>query len=333
MISFENPAAFFALLLIPALFFLRGLKIFTPLTIPLTISDWKGTKFHWDNPVRKVFSILCHASALLGFICAVTAWASPIVHKQTKVYASRGTDILFVLDISPSMAAQDTPGITRLEIAKSAIENMLKTNSGECVGIVEMAKEAALVVPPTMKKEAFFEKLKTIVPGELGDGTAIGTGISCAIFHLESSAAPKKCIVLLTDGENKSGAIHPYTAARLAKEKNISLYVLGLGTKGSVPLEYVDPKTGRTYSGFLDSNYNSQPLSKIASEAGGKYFEAANISALTQAIDVIIKNESVVQSYQIHNTDKKYYTQFLVATIALMVLSIVIRNGILREVL
>ncbi|MCR5318849.1 MAG: VWA domain-containing protein [Treponema sp.] len=333
MISFENPAAFFALLLIPALFFLRALKIFTPITIPLTISDWNGPKFRWEDPVRKTFSRIYHAMTLLGFICAVTAWASPIIHKQTKVYSSRGTDILFVLDTSPSMAAQDTPGVTRLEIAKSAMENILNSNSGECVGIVEMAKEAALVVPPTMKKEAFFEKLKTIVPGELGDGTAIGTGISCAVFHLESSAAPKKCIVLLTDGENNSGAIHPYTAARLAKEKNITLYVLGLGTKGSVPLEYVDPKTGRVYSGFLDSNYNSQTLAKIASEAGGKFFEATNLSSLSQTIDVIIKNESVVQSYQIHNTDKKYYTQFLIATAVLLILSIFIRTAILREVL
>lgn len=333
MISFENPAAFFTLLLIPVLFFLRALKIFTPITIPLTISDWKGSKFNWNDPVRKAFSHIYHFTALLGFICAVTAWASPIVHKQTKVYSSRGTDILFVLDISPSMAAQDTPGVTRLEIAKSAMESIIKANSGESVGIVEMAKEAALVVPPTMKKEAFFEKLKTIVPGELGDGTAIGTGISCAVFHLESSAAPKKCIVLLTDGENNSGAIHPYTAARLAKEKNISLYVLGLGTKGSVPIKYVDPKTGREQSGFLDSNYNTQTLSKIATEAGGKFYETANLPALSQAIDVIIKNESVVQSYQIHNTDKKYYVQFLMATTILMILTLFIRVGILREVL
>ena len=157
MISFENPAAFFTLLLIPALFFLRALKIFTPITIPLTISDWKGSKFNWNDPVRKAFSHIYHFTALLGFICAVTAWASPIVHKQTKVYSSRGTDILFVLDISPSMAAQDTPGVTRLEIAKSAMESIIKANSGESVGIVEMAKEAALVVPPTMKKEAFLK--------------------------------------------------------------------------------------------------------------------------------------------------------------------------------
>jgi len=332
MISFENPSAFFALLLIPALFFLRSLKIFTPITIPLTISDWKGTKFQWNDPVRKAVSYLYHLLAILGFICAITAWASPILHKQTKVYASRGTDILFVLDISPSMASQDTPGVTRLEIAKSAMESILQRNSGECIGIVEMAKEAALVVPPTMKKEAFFNKLKTIVPGELGDGTAIGTGISCAVFHLESSTAPKKCIVLITDGENNSGAIHPYTAARLAKEKNIMLYVLGIGSKGAVPLEYVDPKTGHEYSGFLGS-YNIQSLSKIANEAGGKFFETTTISALSQTIDVIVKNESVVQSYQIHNTDKKYYTQFLVATTILMIISIFIRVGILREVL
>ncbi|MBQ1713273.1 MAG: hypothetical protein II030_02640 [Treponema sp.] len=54
---------------------------------------------------------------------------------------------------------------------------------------------------------------------------------------------------------------------------------------------------------------------------------------MSQAIDVIIKNESVVQSYQIHNTDKKYYIQFLMATTILMILTLFIRVGILREVL
>ena len=71
----------------------------------------------------------------------------------------------------------------------------------------------------------------------------------------------------------------------------------------------------------------------MATEAGGKFYETANLPALSQAIDVIIKNESVVQSYQIHNTDKKYYVQFLMATTILMILTLFIRVGILREVL
>lgn len=333
MIAFENPAAFFALLLLPVLYFFRAVSIFKPLTLPLTLSDWHGSRFKWNNFFGNFATNISLLLVIVAFVFTVVALADPVVHSEKKVYSSRGADILFVIDTSPSMAARDIAETTRLEAAKMAIEKIVRENSGESVGIVEMAKEAALVVPPTMKKEVFFEKLKTIVPGELGDGTAIGTGISSAVFHLESSGAPKKCIVLLTDGENNSGAIHPFTAARLARSKNISLYVLGLGTTGAVPLEYTDPKTKRVYSGFLDSHYDAKSLSAIANEGGGNFFGVENLSALIQVLDNIAKDEAVVQSYQIHNVDTKYYDKFLMAAALMIAAAFFIRRICMQEVL
>ena len=42
MPSFQNPAAFLLLLLIPLLYLLRKLKIFTKITFPAVLADWNG---------------------------------------------------------------------------------------------------------------------------------------------------------------------------------------------------------------------------------------------------------------------------------------------------
>ncbi len=333
MIAFENAWAFLLLLAIPILFTLRQFKVFQKSALPLTFSDWHGKSFSFkpflQNCIRKFSSFLF----LIAYICLVIAFTSPIKRTRQKVYSSRGADILFVVDTSPSMASRDIAGLTRLEAAKQAIRLLEKEHQGTSIGLVEMAKEAALVVPPTADHEIFLKKLDEMIVGELGDGTAIGTGLSCAIFHLESSHALKKSIVLITDGENNAGEIHPNTIARLAKEKGISLSVLGIGTKGSVPLEYSDPKTGKLYSGFLNSDYDVSSLAKIANEAQGAFFEVESMDALSQALEDVSKSENLAQSYYIKNSEIFYYIYFLYAAGFLFVLGFFIRRFILKEFL
>ncbi|MBR6296147.1 MAG: VWA domain-containing protein [Treponema sp.] len=333
MMEFENPGAFFLLLLIPLFFFLRYVRIFSPITFPLTLGDWHGKFFNWNSRLRQIASTLSTVLAVSGFVSLIIAYSNPVIHHQEKIYSSRGADILFVLDTSPSMAAKDMSDMKRIDAAKQAIKALQSENTGDSVGLVEMAKEAAVVVPPTMDRNVFFSKLDDIVLGEMGDGTAIGNGLACAIMHLESSRSPRKSIVLITDGENNAGTIHPHTAAHLAHDKNISLYVLGIGTKGTVPLEYMDPMTGKIYSGFLNSNYDSTVLAQIAAEGGGKFFEAESLSALSQTLDSVERSESLVQTYHIKNMDEEFYRLFIALGAAFLVFAVFIRRFALKEVL
>lgn len=333
MIEFENPAAFFLLLLIPSLYFLRYLKLFSCITFPLTLGDWEGECFEWNKDSNLFFKFLVHLFGIASYVCLVLAYAEPVIHNQQKVYSSRGSDIVFVVDTSPSMAASDIAGLTRLEAAKQAIHTLVDTNSGDAFGLIEMGREAVASVPPTMDRKIFFEKIDELFVGGLGDGTAIGTGLGSALFHLESSLAEKKSIVLITDGENNAGNVNPYTVAHLIASKGISLYVLGIGTRGSVPLEYVDPNTGKVYSGYLQSEYDVQALSKIATEADGKFFNIETLSALSQAFSSVSKNESVVQSYRIKTYDTEFYSKFLLFAFGFFVLAWIIRRIILQEVL
>ncbi|MBO4404242.1 MAG: VWA domain-containing protein, partial [Treponema sp.] len=236
MIQFENPFAFLLLFIVPFLYFLRWIHFFSRISFPLNLSDWNGENFKWKKNSRKFVSILQKIIVLISFALTVTALSNPVVRRQEKVFSSRGADIMFVLDVSPSMASIDIGKLNRIDAAKNAIKTLAETDEGDALGVIITAKEAALVTPLTLDRPTFFKSLENISVGELGDGTALGTGLSSAIYHLENSSSPHKCIILITDGENNAGSIHPNTAARLASQKNISLYILGVGTKGTVPL-------------------------------------------------------------------------------------------------
>jgi len=333
MLSFEHPFAFLLILLIPLYFVARKIGFLQTFSFPQILSDWNGNHFGWKN---KTFSFFRLCSKILFFIAYtffIIALASPLVHHQEKVFVSKGAEIFFVLDTSPSMAALDIAGGTRLDAARTAITTLIKQNPGADYGLVAMGSQAAVLVPATGDKNYFFERMAAIKIAELGDGSAIGTGISSAVYHLSHSDSPKRCIVLITDGENNAGSVHPNTAARLAKENGIILYVLGLGTSGSVPLEYIDPKTAKLVSGSFTSSFDSMSLVKLASIADGAYFSAENATELSAALDTVARLESVSQKFFLKSTDKKYFREFLFIAMLCFAFAWVIKRILLREFL
>lgn len=331
MPSFENPAAFFLLILIPVLFILRHLKIFNRISFPAVLSDWEGRHFEWKDKPHKFFSSLASIFFTAGFLISVAALAAPVLSNQEKVYTSLGTDIVFVLDTSPSMSAKDMEGGQRIDAAKNAIYLLTGKNDGSRYGLVGLGSNAAVLVPPTSDLTFFSERLSQISAGSFGNGSAIGDGLSTAVCHLVSSSAQKKCIVLLTDGENNAGEIHPETAAQLASDNNITIYVVGIGSKGKVPIEYTDPVTHRNYSGYLDSNFNPASLKKIADISGGRYFEAVTLNELSEVLTTVSKQEAVSQTFTYRTVNRLFYQNFISVAIILFIMAWFIRRIILKE--
>ena len=331
MPSFENPAAFFLLLLIPALYILRHLKVFNQISFPAVLADWGGRTFEWKGKSQKILSVFAGTFFTAGFLISVAALAAPVISNQEKVFTSLGTDIVFVLDTSPSMSAKDMDGTQRLAAAKNAIYTLSNKNDGSRYGLVALGSNAAVLVPPTSDLNFFSERLTNITAGTFGNGSAIGDGLSTAVCHLVSSSAPKKCIVLLTDGENNAGEIHPETAAQLAADNRITIYVIGIGSKGKVPIEYTDPSTGKLYSGYLDSNFNPASLKKIAGIAGGRYFEAQTVDELSGILTTVSKAETVSQNYTYRTVNHLFYKQFLTVALILFSLAWFIRRILLKE--
>jgi len=333
MLQFNHPGAFFLLLCLPALLILRKLGIFRRFSFPLILSDWEGSAFEWHRPFFRFASAVSHTILGIGYLSAIISLADPVLVHQQKVYTTRGSDILFVVDTSPSMAALDIGTGTRLDAAITVISQLATTQDGAFYSLVAMGSEAALIVPPTQDTELFLNRIHNLHVGELGDGTAIGTGLATGVYHLAKSSAPEKCIILLTDGENNSGAIHPVTAANLAASNGISVYTVALGTQGNVPVEYTDPNTGKIYSGYLDSHFDSSSLSILAAATGGTSYTVESLPVLYDTIGTVIKKEAVAQSYQLHNTTTSYHRWFLFLSAACILVSWIIRRLYLKELI
>lgn len=329
--GFEYPSAFLLLLIIPLLFLLRYMGLLKQLYFPLTIADWHGRRFRWKSSSFRVAVILSRLLWMISYAAAVCALAGPVSVIREKVYTSRGTDIMFVIDTSPSMAACDIGDGTRLDIAKRAICMLAEQEEGVALGITAVGSEAAVIVPPTLDRHSFFERLDSLVIGELGDGSALGTGLSTAVYHLVGTAAPKKCIILITDGENNAGAIHPNTAASLAVENNVSVYTLGIGTIGSVPIEYVDPRTGKVFSGYLESQFDEKALRRIADIGQGGYYSAVDMAELQAAFSSIAAQEVVAQAFYYRNTPVRYYDIALFASGCAIAMAWILRRLYLKE--
>ena len=209
MLTFENYYAFFALLIPILAFILKKTKNISRFSLPFLFMDSQGRKIVWKSKKTLFFHILVFIFVLLSYLSCVIAFANPRLSKYEKRYVSRGTEVMFVIDISPSMAAMDLGNKRRIDSAKEAILNIARKMEGTSFGIVSMGTEAVCVLPPTLDMQTFEKRLSLLKLGELGDGTALGVGIASAIYHLSTSSAPQKIIILMNQSTYFDSTIVP----------------------------------------------------------------------------------------------------------------------------
>ncbi|HOX18098.1 MAG TPA: VWA domain-containing protein [Spirochaetales bacterium] len=233
---------------------------------------------------RRAARLASRASFALAYAAAAVAAAGPYTVEHRSFWLSRGADVVFVLDVSPSMAARDIEP-DRLSAAKALVRSYLEAGRTEAVGVVIFGREAALLAPPSADHGAVAARLEEAQPGVLGDGTAVGLGLAVAVRHVHAARGLVDRVVLVTDGENNAGAVAPEDAAELARRYGVELVVVGVGGPGEADIVYRDPATGRTVSGAYASSFDESALEDLAARAGGAYFSAADSAALARAFD------------------------------------------------
>ncbi len=295
MIYLERPWAL-ALLALPVLFaLLRSSGRLRGIAFPLTLGDWGGYHVEWRAPSTVILTKSAALCAFAGFVFACVSLSGPVRVRREAVYANPDANVVFALDVSPSMAARDMQGpggreVSRLEAGKEAVRALVPRRPGTAFALVGLGSSAAALLPPTLDHETFLNRLSSLSIGEFGDGTALGLALALAAAHARTRADPAGTpayVVLITDGENNAGEIHPETAAAALASRGIGLMVVGIGTKGSVPVDYVDPATGTRYSGVLESDFNESSLREIARAAGGSYSPASDAESLGATFDAI----------------------------------------------
>jgi Ca-activated chloride channel family protein len=254
-----------------------------------------------------------------GGVFLLAAGAAGPVSKTTETFwLNQGADILFVLDTSPSMAGIDMDGKSRFDAARHLIRAFAESRPADAIGLTAVGSDAALLLPPTADREALFSRLETLGIAELGDGTALGMGIAVAALHLEKSAAPRRAVVLVTDGENNAGAVHPETAAALLPGRGISLWVIGIGSSGEVPIDYVDPVTRMRRTGAFESRFHPENLAALCRAGEGTYIPAPSAEALAAAFSRLSGEEMVVGRSGLFTRRKPCHVPVLISALALL---------------
>lgn len=327
--GFSRPLLLLLILVCMAAALLIFFRFRKPFCLYLPLGSPGGASF--KPPFRagilmKILSIL-EAAAVL-FLCI--AAAGPEMRERETLWLDRGADIIFVLDISPSMAGLDMKG-RRLDAARELVRSFTLSRASDAIGLAAVGNEAALVCPPTTDRESFFAALDGLQIGELGDGTALGMGLSLACLHLSGSKASRRVTVLITDGENNAGSIHPETAAGFLQEMGVSLWVIAVGSSGEVPIDYVDPVTRMRRTGTFLSRFDDTSLKSLAAAGGGCYINASSAETLKNAFAQLDEGEMIVRRSTSRIRVKPFQRPFLVSALILFALVLLFRRGFLSS--
>ena len=315
--GFERPFLAAAAFIVIPLAVILARRLGSPFTASISLGPPGGVPFKPPfnlAGITRVLRILEYCGAALLFAGA----AGPLIKTSETVWLNRGADIVFVIDISPSMAALDMDGSSRFSAACGLLKNFAERRPADGIGLVAVGSDAALLVPPATDREILALRLDELQIGELGDGTALGMGLAVAAYHLEKSDAQRRAVVLVSDGENNAGAIHPITAAEMIRDMGISLWVIGIGSGGEVPIDYVDPFTRMRRTGLFDSRYDIEALREMSAAGGGTWIPAASADALAEAFARVDDQEMVIRRPGTVTRARPCHPPFLLAALGLI---------------
>lgn len=221
---------------------------------------------------------------LLGLFFLALGMARPQWGAHEEIIDSQGMDILFLMDLSSSMLAEDTPP-SRLSRSQNFIRNVLQNLSDDRAGIISFAEKAFLTAPLTNDFEYISEMAETLDPGAIASqGTNIGAAMETAIQAFERGGEDQhkqsRAVILITDGEDfGDGAL---AAAAKLKDFGAAFFAVSVGTAEGAPIPI------RNESGVLQTykkdsgqktvltRVNRALVEKIASAGGGTQVELIN---------------------------------------------------------
>lgn len=318
MLLFQHPEYLLALVLVPVLIILYAFLLNWKRKAVKRIGDEKLVRRMTADFSSRKFLVKFSLFTVAVGLCAVAlaGLASP---DGTQKVNRRGIDLVFALDVSKSMLAQDIKP-SRLDRAKQVISNVINQSPDDRIGLVVFAGRAYLQMPITVDHAAARMYLSGTSPDDI---PTQGTVISQALKMSGAAFNPKdktyKAVILLSDGED-----HDKDAIKTVKQlkaDGIIVNTIGIGSPQGAPIN--DPQTKsykRDENGdVVISKLNEEELIKIA-QAGGGIYQHYN------ATDEVVRNllgqlsnlgETTITDKSF-DTYRQYFQIFLAAAFLLL---------------
>ena len=234
----------------------------------------------------------------------------------------KGVDIVFCIDVSTSMNAQDVKP-SRIDKVKFEVSKVIDNLKGDRLGIVVFSGSNFLYLPLTMDYDAAKLFVKSIDTDMISSkGTAVGQAIETSIIAFEEESKQQKMIFLFSDGEDHSSTSLDIINAALPND--ITIHVIGVGSiNGSL---IPDIKKENVFlkddSGeLIMSKLNDIFLGKISQVGEGDFLRISNNESISEQInDLVSKGEaSIINSYEFSEYDHKYQYPLFFAIIFLFI--------------
>ena len=291
----QSPLWLLALLLIPAVLWLRGRRAVPVLLVPFAAA--------WHRPSRISPSRWPAGLTVFGLVLVIVALARPQRVEDKREIHSQGYDIMLAIDLSGSMLAEDYEKggerLNRLQAIKPVIQAFINQRPGDRIGIVVFAGRAYTLAPLTFDHDWLARQVERLKIGLIEDGTAIGDGLGIALTRLEQAAREQggrrqgAFAVLLTDGANNRGALTPLQAAAIAKGRGIPVYTIGAGRDGIVPFPVFDESGKKIGYTRIAADLDQNMLIEISNLTGGKAYRADDTKTIESAFKSIDRAQKI----------------------------------------
>jgi Ca-activated chloride channel family protein len=264
-------------------------------------------------------------SFIIGSIFIVIALLSPQKLEEEEKIWVEGNNIYFLIDTSRSMLTEDVYP-NRIEAAKRAMNSILNNLKGEKVGFIPFSESAYIQMPLTddySMARNFISAIDTNLIS--GGGTELLSGLKIAEKSFKESKSVEKIVLIISDGGE-----YEEETLKFAKDNNIKIFSLGIGTSDGAVIPYQDINGN---NGFIKddngeivvSKLNGDFLKKLSSETKGSYHEMNNLrdesKQIAENLTNMKKRESTEENLKIY---KKYFQIPLGIGIILLTIGVIL---------
>ena len=282
MYQFDNPYFLYLALIIPFLVIMNWIYMSWRKKIQDSYSD--SELLNVISPNRSNFKLnLKLIIECLAVLFLSIGLANPKIGTELKSINREGVDIVFAVDVSKSMLAEDVAP-NRLLRSKRIISEIINSLSSDRVGIVAYAAQAIPQVPLTTDFASVKNFLQIIDTDMLSSqGTSIDAALNLSANFFDQNSETNRVLILLSDGEDHDDI--PESIINLIIENNINLISIGVGqdSGSTIPIKIngtVDSYKKDNNGEVVITKRNSEILKKIASSSGGEYIDG-NITEVT----------------------------------------------------
>lgn len=269
--------------------------------------------------------------ALIALVVSVTLMSVAVLRPQWGIKSvtqeSKGADVMFVLDVSTSMNAQDIEvgksTIDRLAFAKATIQSVVDAQKGNRYGLVVFAGEAFVVSPLTLDHSAFLTFLTGVGKKDVAvGGTDVNEALRAAIGRFDPADEEDrgKVVVLLTDGGDEEQLASLEELKDHAAEEGIHIVVVGVGTEKGAPIVEGKDVFGRAvykeYKGeTVIPQLNNDLLKKTAKALGGTYYQSESADDLSVIVEQVEDLDLSVMKHDVMSGKGEKYAIFLIPSL------------------